>query len=78
MLPDSLYSKIKAVEDAIPGDLQKYADKIGCPDCHDQCGYYIFCDNGFYKKTLFIDPDAGKHPPEFDAFFKLFAQLNLY
>ncbi|TXB65267.1 hypothetical protein FRY74_07545 [Vicingus serpentipes] len=46
----------------LPDNLNKYPEKIGCPDCVDQCGILI----KFSNKIIYLDPED--HPKEFDQF----------
>ena len=56
----------KQLISAIPKDLDKYPERIGCPDCADQCAIYLSVKSAGKTKTIIIDPDD--HPSEFDAF----------
>jgi hypothetical protein len=44
------------------------SERIGCPDCHDQCGIYVYISKGSKIKTVMIDPDAGAVPKELAPF----------
>lgn len=51
---------------SIPKELDKYPERIGCPDCADQCAIYLSTRSAGKTKTIIIDPDD--HPSEFDTF----------
>ena len=59
----------------LPKDLEKYPDKIGCPDCADQCAIYISTQSSGGIKTIVIDPN--EHPAEFDSFVAEVKKLQL-
>ena len=46
----------------LPSNLDTYPDRVGCPDCHDQCGVRVVTA----AKTITIDP--ADYPAEFNAF----------
>jgi hypothetical protein len=48
----------------LPPDLKKYPGRVGCPDCHDQCGIQVISSTG----KILIDP--SNHPEEFNKFFQ--------
>lgn len=59
----------------LPKGLEKYPDKIGCPDCADQCAIYISTQSSGRTKTIVIDPN--EHPVEFDSFVARVKALQL-
>jgi hypothetical protein len=73
----SLSDKVKLVLNELPSQLEKYHGKIGCPDCHDQCGIYLsFGNNNKYQQVI-IDPDIDKHPDELKRFVQKVQELKL-
>jgi hypothetical protein len=52
LLSDSLHKELKKLLSEIPPSFNSLPEKVGCPDCTDQCGYYI--SNG--KHFSRIDP----------------------
>jgi hypothetical protein len=55
----------------LPDDLSKYPDRVGCPDCHDQCGVQIVTA----AKTIMIDP--ADYPKEFGRFFEKLKEMGI-
>ncbi|MBC7863992.1 MAG: hypothetical protein IAF38_13530 [Bacteroidia bacterium] len=49
---DSLHQQIKKLLNEVPSSFNGLDERIGCPDCIDQCGYYI--SNGVHSSR--IDP----------------------
>lgn len=54
----------------LPSNLDSYPDRIGCPDCHDQCGVQVVTS----ARTIVIDP--ANHPDEFKRFMQKFEAMR--
>ncbi|GAA4345380.1 hypothetical protein GCM10023184_47290 [Flaviaesturariibacter amylovorans] len=56
----------------LPPRLDRYPNRIGCPDCADQCTIYLSVPTASGNKTIELDPN--QHPPEFAPFVKAFME----
>jgi hypothetical protein len=51
--------------------LDNYPERIGCPDCHDQCGVQV----STASKTIMIDP--ADYPAEFNKFMQKLREMEI-
>lgn len=51
--------------------LDNYPERIGCPDCHDQCGVQVATAG----KTVMIDP--ADYPAEFNKFMEKLREMGI-
>ncbi|HEX2630981.1 MAG TPA: hypothetical protein VHM26_18320 [Chitinophagaceae bacterium] len=55
----------------LPSNLDTYPDRIGCPDCHDQCGIQVVTST----RTIVIDP--ADYPTEFNKFMEKLKEMGV-
>ena len=57
VLPDAKYKIVKDLQSLIPSQLYyEHNGTYGCPDCTDQCGYYVMLQAGSNTYRWAIDP----------------------
>jgi hypothetical protein len=61
----------------LPENYTDYSGTYGYPDCHDQCTIFISFKIEDVVTEIFLDPDSGMHPSEFDEFIEGISNLDL-
>jgi hypothetical protein len=76
-LPDAKFQLVKNLKDEVPAELlNSNSQSFGCPDCHDQGGWYLETTVNGIKTYWIIDADTGQLP-EYLTDFILELQIAL-
>lgn len=75
-LSNDKYDKAKVLLSSLPEYLLAHKDTtLGCPDCYDQCAYYVEIMKGGVKSYWIIDTEINALPDEIKPFVQQMSQI---